>query len=109
MTVSLPTFTDALVAALVDRRPVAVVYHGRRRVVCPHAIGCTGDRAIMLAYQIGGETSTGRLPTDPTRRWRCFYVDEIEEVADDDGLWQSADNYNPARPFPAACDVAAAV
>lgn len=105
----LPAATDALVAALVDRRPVAVAYHGRRRVLCPHAIGAKNNRAILLAYQIGGETSSGTLPADPERRWRCLFVDEIEAVADDDGEWQSAANYDPARPFPAADAVAAAV
>jgi hypothetical protein len=105
---ALPTFTDAVVAALVERRAVAVVYHGRRRVVCPHAIGCKGGRVVLLAYQIGGQTSTGSLPEDPARRWRRFFVDEIEDLRHDDGVWQSADNYD-ARPFLAASDVAAAV
>lgn len=102
-------WSEALIAALVDRRAVVVAYHGRRRVVCPHAIGSKDGRAMLLAYQIGGETSTGSLPSDPARRWRCLYIDEIDDVAGDDGLWQSAPNYNPRRPFPAADAVAAAV
>jgi hypothetical protein len=105
----LPAATEALVAALLDRRPVAVAYHGRRRVLCPHAIGCKNGRTILLAYQIGGETSSGALHADPTKRWRCLFVDEIEAVADDDGEWQSGANYDPARPFPAACAVAVAL
>lgn len=38
-----------------------------------------------LGTQIGGETSTGSLPADPTRRWRCSYIDEIDNVVDHDG------------------------
>jgi predicted DNA-binding transcriptional regulator YafY len=105
----LPAATDAIVAALFDRQPVAVAYHGRSRVVCPHAIGCKNGRIILLAYQSGGETSTGDLPADPARRWRCLYIDEIETVAEDDSDWQSPANYDPARPFPAADAVAVAV
>lgn len=104
-----PACTDALVTAIMDRRAVVVSYHGRRRVVCPHAIGHKAGRAMLLAYQIGGETSTGSLPPDPARRWRCFYLDEIDDVSAHDGIWQSAANYNPARPFPAADGVATAI
>jgi hypothetical protein len=64
---------------------------------------------MLLAYQIGGETSTHSLPADPTRRWRCFYLDHIDDVTDNDAVWQSADNYNAVRPFPAADHVAVAV
>lgn len=106
---AVPAFTETLVVALVERRAVQVTYHGRKRVVCPHAIGRKGERVMLLAYQVGGETSTGSLAADPTRRWRCLYVDEIEGVAHHDGGWQSAGNYDPACPFPAADDVTVAV
>ncbi len=106
---AIPAWTEALVVALLERRAVLVAYHGRRRVVCPHAIGHKAGRVMLLAYQVGGETSTGSLTADPTRRWRCLYVDEIEGVADDDSDWQSAANYDPACPFPAADEVAVAV
>ena len=105
----LPAATEALVAALLDRHPVTIAYHGRQRVVCPHAIGCKNGRIILLAYQSGGETSTGDLAADPAKRWRWFYIDEIETVADYDGAWQSAANYDPTRPFPAADALAVAV
>lgn len=106
---AVPAWTEELVVALLHRRAVLVVYHGRRRIVCPHAIGRKGGRVMLLAYQVGGETSTGSLAADPARRWRCMYVEEIEGVADGGGAWQSAANYNPACPFPAADDVALAV
>ncbi|MGH8297028.1 MAG: hypothetical protein ACRDWN_09770 [Acidimicrobiales bacterium] len=106
---AVPAWTGALVVALLERQAVAVAYHSRTRVVCPHAIGYKGGRVILLAYQVGGETSTGNLDADPTRRWRCLYLDEIDGVAADDSAWHSAANYDPARPFPAADGVAVAV
>ncbi|MGH9062637.1 MAG: hypothetical protein ACRD0L_01420, partial [Acidimicrobiales bacterium] len=48
---------------------------------------------------------------DPRKRWRCMYVDEVDQVlaADHASPWQSAENYNSARPFPVIEEVAVAV
>ncbi|MDQ6783625.1 MAG: hypothetical protein M3063_09325 [Actinomycetota bacterium] len=65
---------------------------------------------MVLGYQTGGETSTGTLDTDPTKRWRCMYVDEIDHaVAEPASPWATADNYNHTRPFPAIDELAIAV
>ena len=66
---------------------------------------------MVLGYQTGGQTSTGSLDPDPRKRWRCMYVDEIDDVAaaDPASPWQTADNYNPAQPFPAIDQVAVAI
>jgi hypothetical protein len=99
-----------LEAALQDHRPVEVSYHGRCRLICPHAMGWHRGRPMVLGYQTGGQTSTGALNADPHKRWRCLYVDEIDHVAiaDPPSQWQSADNYNPAHPFAAIDQVAIA-
>ena len=96
-----PAAWACLEAALRQRRPVQVAYHGRRRIVCPHALGWKNARPMLLGYQIGGHTSSGALPADPRKRWRCMFVEEIDGVtdADPDTTWQTADNYNPSRPF----------
>ena len=66
---------------------------------------------MVLGYQIGGQTSTGALPADPRKRWRCLFVDEIDHVADADPAtaWQTADNYNPSRPFNAIDHLSVAI
>ena len=99
-----------LQAALQARRPVEVSYHGRWRLICPHALGWHRGRPMVLGYQSGGQTSTGILPEDPRKRWRCMYVDEINHVtnADPASAWQTADNYNPAHPFATIDEVAVA-
>jgi hypothetical protein len=90
-----------LEGALRSRRPVFVYYHGRRRLLCPHALGWKDGRAMLLGYQTGGQTSTGALPTDPHQRWRCLFVDEVENVvaAGKAEPWGTAPNYNASRPF----------
>lgn len=96
-------------AALRQRHAVELRYHGRRRIICPHALGWRNRRAQVLGYQVGGETSTGTLDPAPRKRWRCRFVDEIERVTTDHaaaGL--TPDNYNPARPFSAGVEIALA-
>jgi len=97
-----PTPWTALNTALRARRPVLVNYHGHQRLICPHALGWKKDRPIMLGYQTGGHSTSGSLQPDPTKRWRCFYIDHIDDVtpADHTSQWATADNYNPNRPFP---------
>lgn len=108
---TLPTAWATLTAALHARRPVAVSYHGLSRVVCPHALGWTNARPMVITYQTGGQTSSGRLDPDPRRRWRVMYVDEIDQVlpADPVSIWATADNYNPSNPFPAIDELAIAI
>jgi hypothetical protein len=110
-TTILPAAWAPLHAALHARRPVEVSYHGRHRTVCPHALGWKTGRPMVLAYQTGGQTSTGKLPADPRQRWRCMYIDEIDNVdaADPATTWATADNYNHTHPFPAIDHVTIAI
>lgn len=110
-TLATPTAWAALETALRQRRPVLVSYHGKERLICPHALGWNHARPMVLGYQTGGQTSTGTLPADPCRRWRCMFVDEIDHVAapDKSSTWGSADNYNYSHPFPAIDEVTIAI
>lgn len=96
-----PAAWQSLETALRQRRPIQVTYHGRKRLICPHALGWNNTRPLLLAYQTGGDTTTGALPADPRKRWRCLYIDEIDHITTEEpaGAWGSADNYNPTRPF----------
>ena len=110
-TQALPTAWAVLEAALRQRHPVLVGYHAKQRLVCPHALGWKNARPMLLAYQTGGETSTGTLPADPRKRWRCLFVDEIDSVvaADEASAWGTADNYSPSHPFHAIDEVTVAI
>ncbi len=99
----LPSAWTSLDVALRAHRPVWVSYHGRRRLICPHALGWKNHRLMVLGYQTGGDTSTGHLDPDLKKRWRCLYLDQIDHIAyaDPASRWASADNYDPGRPFSA--------
>lgn len=107
----LPMAWALLEAALRQRRPVRLCYHGKQRLVCPHALGWKNARPMVLAYQTGGQTTSGTLAADPRKRWRCMFVDEVDHVvaADPACPWGTADNYNAAHPFHAIDEVAIAV
>lgn len=49
----------------------------------------------VLAYQSGGTTSSGPLPTNTAQRWRSMFVDEIESPVVSDDPWETADNHSP--------------
>jgi hypothetical protein len=96
--------------AVHQRHPVEVSYHGRHRIVCPHALGWKSQRPLLLAYQTGGQTSTGTLPPDPTKRWRCLFIDEIDHVSTAlASPWQTASNYDPSQPFSSPVQVVVAI
>ena len=107
----LPTVWATLETALRARRPVWVTYHGRDRLICPHALGWKHDRPLVLGYQTGGQTSTTTLDPDPRKRWRCMHVDEIDHItpADPASPWGTANNYNPNHPFSAIDKIAIAI
>jgi hypothetical protein len=108
---ALPAAWAPLEAALRQRRPVHVSYHGRHRLICPHALGWKNGRPMVLGYQTGGQTSTGALPADPRRRWRCLFIDEVDQVlaAEPTSPWQTAGNYNSSRPFNTIDEVTVAI
>jgi hypothetical protein len=108
---ALPPAWAPIEEALRARRPVELSYHGRRRLICPHALGWKDGRPMVLGYQTGGQTSTGMLPADPRKRWRCMFVDEVGQVvaAGPPSAWGTADNYNWSHPFHAIDEVTVAV
>jgi hypothetical protein len=105
-----PSAWEPLEAALRQRRPLRLTYHGRQRLMSPHALGWNHGRPMLLAYQ----TPTPAAPTahaDSPPGWRCMYIDEIDGIhsADPASAWATADSYNPTRPFPAIDHVTIAI
>jgi len=99
-TTARPPAWTTLEAALRQRRPVRLSYHGRQRTVCPHALGWKNDKAMLLAYQAAAQTPAGELPPGPRQGWRNLFVDEIcDATPDPAAAWETADNYNASSPF----------
>lgn len=86
------TTWQVLHTALIQRRAVRARYHGRTRILCPHALGWKHGRAKTLVYQtaIVDPSQHG----DP-RGWRSLFIDEIDDAIVTDDPWRTAPNYTP--------------
>ena len=82
-------------AAIVHRRPIAALYRGRRRLLCPHLLGWNKHRRLqVLCYQYGGDSESGLKPAGASDNWRCLAVENLSDVDLLDGPWQTAENHS---------------
>jgi hypothetical protein len=82
-------------AAIVHRRPIAALYRGSRRLLCPHLLGWNGRRRLqVLCYQYGGDSESGLEPVGAPDNWRCLAVENLSQLELLDGPWQTAKNYS---------------
>src|SRR5277367_4667611 len=72
---------ELLLRAAVRRQPVAAMYDGPPRLLCPHVLGRKSGRLHVLFYQFGGNSSGG-LPVTPegVGDWRCLAVEKLSQV-----------------------------
>jgi len=81
--------------AIVHRRPIAALYRGRRRLLCPHLLGWNKNRRLqVLCYQYGGNSESGLQPARASDNWRCLAVENLSDVELLDGPWQTAENHS---------------
>jgi len=82
-------------ASIVHRRPIAALYQGRRRLLCPHLLGWNRHRRLqVLCYQYGGDSESGLQPAGSPENWRCLAVENLSQVELLDGPWQTAENHS---------------
>jgi hypothetical protein len=82
-------------AAIIQRRPIAAVYRGHRRLLCPHRLGWNKlRRRQVLCYQYGGDSETGLEPAGSKENWRCLALENLSQVELIDGPWQTAPNHS---------------
>ena len=82
-------------AAIVHRRPIAALYRGHRRLLCPHLLGWNKHRRLqVLCYQYGGDSESGLQSAGASDNWRCLAVENLSHVELLDGPWQTAENHS---------------
>ena len=86
--------------AVANRRPMGALYHGRRRLLCPHRLGRNRQGQLrVLCYQYGGESESGLQPDGSPANWRCIAVEKLSAVELLEGVWRTAPNHSR----PASC------
>ena len=79
---------DALIEqAIKSLHVIEFTYHGLHRITEPHVFGFCNGTKQLLGYQIGGQSSSGRLP-----EWRRY------DVAGITGLNTSNQTFPGPRP-----------
>ena len=77
-------------AAVVQRRPIAAVYDGAQRLLCPHVLGYNKPGQYRaFCYQYGGESNSGLRPKDGVGSWRCIALEKLRSVEVLDDPWQT--------------------
>jgi hypothetical protein len=82
---------DLLRAAVARKQPVAAIYNGLPRLLCPHVLGRNRERRLRaLCYQVGGSSGSGlRLGPEGIGGWRCIAVDKLSQVELKTGPWRT--------------------
>jgi hypothetical protein len=70
-----------LLTAAAHRQPVAAIYDGFPRLLCPHVLGRNREGHFRaLCYQFGGGSGSGLLGPEGVGGWRCIAVDKLSKV-----------------------------
>jgi hypothetical protein len=92
--------------AVVSKRPVRAIYHGRDRWLCPHRLGRNQEGQIrVLCYQYGGESSSGLQAAGSPENWRCIALEKLSRVQLLEDVWHTAPNHSRPQTCVAVVDV----
>ena len=81
--------------AVSGRHPIAAVYHGRRRLLCPHRLGRNSlGQLRVLCYQYGGGSDSGLEPAGSPANWRCIALEKLSRVELLEDVWRTAPNHS---------------
>jgi hypothetical protein len=80
---SLEEIHERVRTAILEQRPIAAMYHGQRRWLCPHVLGWSKQgRLQTLCYQYGGGSQRGLRPEEGSANWRCMTLEGLSDVDD---------------------------
>jgi hypothetical protein len=92
--------------AVVSKRPIRAIYHGRNRWLCPHRLGRNSVGQIrVLCYQYGGESGSGLQAVGSPANWRCIALEKLTKVELLEDAWQTAPNHSRPQTCVAEVDV----
>ena len=78
-------------AAAIRKQPVAAIYKGLPRLLCPHVLGRNREGQFrVLCYQFGGSSGSGlSLTTEGIGAWRCLAVEKLSHIELRVGEWRT--------------------
>lgn len=66
--------TSAVRSAIENKELIEFTYRGFQRIAEPHVYGVHRGKKHLLVYQVGGGTSSGKIPD-----WRKVALDDISD------------------------------
>lgn len=66
---------EAITKAIQSKQIIEFTYNGFKRIAEPHVLGIKNGVYNLLIFQIGGQSSLGRLPN-----WRIVKVEKIYDL-----------------------------
>ncbi len=91
----MPSAAHALfLEAMRAQRPLACLYQGHRREICPVMLGRTGLEEKALVFQFGGTSSGGAVPRPG--QWKCFRLTEVRDPVLIEGNWHAGTSHTSA-------------
>ena len=79
--------------AMRDKKPIACMYDGYPRAICPIILGHSDGAEKALAYQFDGSSSDGPVHGD----WKCFYLSKVRNAEIVDGPWRSGNSHKTSQ------------
>ena len=70
--------------AILNEKQVTCTYQGYYRELCPLIIGYKKGQERVLAFQFGGQSSSGLAPGGD---WKCLQLVQVEDAELRDGPW----------------------
>jgi hypothetical protein len=86
---------ELLLLAAARRQPVAAIYDGLPRLLCPHVLGRKAGQFHALVYQIGGKSKSLPVVLSDSGVWRCLAVEKLSQVEFRDDAWRSGPRSRP--------------
>ena len=92
--------------AVISKRPIRAIYHGRDRWFCPRRLGRNQEGQIrVLCYQYGGESNSGLQSAGSPANWRCLALEKLSRVELLEDVWHTAPNHSRPQTCIAKVDV----
>ena len=92
--------------AVISKRPIRAIYHGRERWFCPHKLGRNREgQTRVLCYQYRGESGSGLEVAGSPSNWRCIELEKLGRVALLEDMWHTAPNHTRPQTCVAEVDV----
>ena len=90
----MPSRTYELFAeAMAGRRPIACIYGGYPRAICPVILGHSEGIEKALTWQCAGYGSKGAV----RGQWKCLTLEEVSNAEIIDGEWRSGHEHRQAQ------------